>query len=125
MAASTPNTSKRRSCPHSFRTVPGFTSDRLFREDARMKIKYRDTVAGVPIMQVRDFLRKEPHDAWSLDYVSHALELSPAAAQDVVQEVEANGHLVSKSGRRGAKPIFAFTTIMSGLAGASPSTFSW
>lgn len=62
-----------------------------------MKINSADTVAGLPIIKVRDFLRKEPHDAWTLDYVSDALEVSPAVAKDVVQELEANGFLVGKT----------------------------
>ena len=62
-----------------------------------MKINPADTVAGVAIMKVRDFLRKEPHDAWTLDYVARALEISLAVARDIVQELEGNGFLVSKT----------------------------
>lgn len=48
-------------------------------------------------MKVRDFLRKESTDAWTLDYVARSLEVNSAAAQEVVQELEANGFLVSKT----------------------------
>lgn len=58
-----------------------------------MHIDSKSTIAGVPAISVRDFLRRADDLQWSLEYVGQRLRLSTAQAKSLVTELLRLGYV--------------------------------
>lgn len=62
-----------------------------------MNIDPSNTIAEIPIVKVRSFLRRWTNDAWTPRWMARALDISHDEAVAVIEELEAEGFLERKS----------------------------
>src|SRR5947207_8668211 len=84
-----------------------------------MFIDANATIAGVPSMAVRYFLRGASHSEWSVDYAAERLHLSRRKAHRVVQQLVALGCAELAKSRDRDGPWFKRSLVDSTLAQAS------
>jgi predicted nucleotidyltransferase len=52
-----------------------------------MRLDLKETIAGLPIIKIRDVLRRAGSDEWQVEYFAHQLKLPVPKARKVVQEL--------------------------------------
>ena len=74
-----------------------------------MRIDPKDELAGLPIVEVRDFLRGEA-DIFSADRVAYKLKVEKVAAEGVIEELLRRGYLEDRGVMPDdGRPVFATT----------------